>query len=129
MATSYLSLTTSLSSDTLFSSYVSAQDSNWLKVDTFASTVAGSVTVLGSNVTTISSTVNTLGSSVVSLSTTLSSAILDISALSSAIASMSGNVFDALGISGLLSIASDAWVGSAFSTTLSNLGAYDAIFF
>ena len=40
MATSYLSLTTSLSSDTLFSSYVSAQDSNWEKVDMFASGIA-----------------------------------------------------------------------------------------
>lgn len=59
MATSYLSLVTSLSSDTLFSSYVSAQDSNWEKVDTFASSVvslasgaygfSGSVTLLSTN--------------------------------------------------------------------------------
>ena len=127
MATSYLSLITSLSSDTLFSSYVSAQDSNWLKVDTFASTAAGSISVLGSNITSLSSSLSALGGNVVSLGAALSSAMLDISALSSAISNV--NLSAALGISGSITIDASAWLSSAYSITLSNLGAYDAIFF
>lgn len=58
MATSYLSLATSLSSNTFFSDYLSVQDLNLEKIDTFASSVAsvaagaygiaGSVTLLSS---------------------------------------------------------------------------------
>ena len=48
MATSYLSLVTSLSGSTYFSNYLSAQDSNLEKIDVFASTIAGNVSSLSS---------------------------------------------------------------------------------
>ena len=113
MYTNYLSLITSLPSSTYFSDYLSVQDSNFEKIDAFASTIAGSVSTLGSNVSTLLSAVASLGS--------------DVIALSSAIANV--NLNSALGISGSLTILSTAWIGSAYTVSLSNLGAYDAIFF
>ena len=48
MATSYLSLTTSLSGSTYFSDYLSAQDSNWQTIDTFARNTALSISTVSS---------------------------------------------------------------------------------
>lgn len=65
-ATPNLSLTISMSSDTLFSNYVSEQDSNLQKIDQFAGSIkgaSGTVTLLAANWvgTTYSLTVAGLG--------------------------------------------------------------------
>lgn len=153
MATSYLSLTISLSSDTLFSDYVSAQDSNWQKVDTFASGIAGSVSALGSNITalgssvtslssalgsamsditTLSSSVSALGSDITTLSSNVSDAFGAISSvqsdLSSAVTSLSSMITALTGMSGSAILTSANWIASVYTLTVSNLGANDAIF-